>query len=82
MTFEYLTPAEVAEHGLSPEEAEREEAARKREAARRPLDYEAIRRTMQQAEESCERAEAQMERLRWLKRPNLVLVEAETDADA
>jgi hypothetical protein len=33
MIFEYLTPEEVAEHGLSLEEAEWEEAALKREAA-------------------------------------------------
>jgi hypothetical protein len=33
MTFEYLTPEEAAE--LTPEEAEREEAALKREAAQR-----------------------------------------------
>jgi hypothetical protein len=81
MTFEYLTPAEVAEHGLSPEEAEWEEAARKREAREQAL-VERIQETTAKVQENTRKLERILGRLQEREGPNLVLVEAETDADA
>jgi hypothetical protein len=81
MTFEYLTPEEVAEHGLSPEEAEWEEAARKREAAQE----QAFQDLSGRLQRLIEHQRAMARRIKeWdlPTRPELVLIRGGKDDDA
>jgi hypothetical protein len=82
MTFEYLTPEEVAEHGLSPEEAAWEEAARKREAIQELALAGRIQEVTAKVQENTRKMEGILGRLQEREGPNLVLVETETDDDA
>jgi hypothetical protein len=78
MTFEYLTPEEAAE--LSPEEAEWEEAALKREAVQRRTVVASIQELTAQMEANTLIMEGILERLQAREAPNLVLVETGDDA--
>jgi hypothetical protein len=78
MEFEFLTLEEITEHGLSPEEAEREEAARKREATQDQDLSERLRRLTEHQQAMARRIKE------WdlPTRPELVLIRGGKDDDA
>jgi DNA repair exonuclease SbcCD ATPase subunit len=81
MTFEYLTPEEAA--NFTPEEAEWEEAALKREAAEEQQALaERIQELTAQLKANARTMEGILERLQEREGPNLVLVETKTSDDA
>jgi murein L,D-transpeptidase YcbB/YkuD len=82
MEFEFLTLEEITEHGLSPEEAAWEEAARKREATQGQALAETIQEITAKVQENTRKMEGILERLQEPEGPTLVLVETETGDDA
>lgn len=79
MTFEYLTPEEVA--NFTPEQAEWEEAALKREAAQEQALAETLQELTAKVQENTRKMEGILADFGAQERPSLSLVKEGNDVD-